>query len=110
LDAPLDPLIVTQGLLAIKKDITMSDMNNEKVEEYNNGILVNRAAGRSTAETKRKILDQEDGNNTKAAKRQKTTEETEQDAKQVICNCAKNHIRTNKIKAQVESCLCAMTC
>jgi hypothetical protein len=58
-----------EGLLANKYNITMSDMNNEKVEEYNNGILVNRAACRNTAEKKKQILDQEDRNNTKAAKR-----------------------------------------
>jgi hypothetical protein len=70
-------------------------MNNEKVEEYNNGIVVNRAAHGNTAEKKRQISDQEFGNNKQAAQRQKTTEETEQDVKQNICNCAKNHISTN---------------
>jgi hypothetical protein len=57
-------------------------------------IVVNRAAPRNTSEKKRQISDQEFGHNTKAAKRQKTTEETEQDVKQIICNCAKNHIST----------------
>jgi hypothetical protein len=70
-----DPLIIMQGLLANKYNITVSNMNNEKVEEYNDGILVNRAACQNTAEKKKQILDQEDGNNTKAANRQKTTEE-----------------------------------
>jgi uncharacterized membrane-anchored protein len=83
-----------QGLLANKYDITMSNMNNEKVEEYNDGILVSRAARGNMAEKKRQISDQEDGNNLKVAKRQTTTEETEQDVKQIICNCANNHIRT----------------
>jgi hypothetical protein len=89
-----DPLTVTQGLLAHKYDITVSDMNNENVEEYNNGIVVNRAAHGNTAEKKRQMSDQEFGKTTKAAKRQKTTEEMEQDVKQIVCNCAKNHIST----------------
>jgi hypothetical protein len=67
-------------------------MNYEKVEEYNDGIVVNRTARGNTAEKKRQISDQEDRNNTKAAKRQKTTEERK---KQIFRNCAKNHIRTN---------------
>jgi hypothetical protein len=87
-------LTVTQGLLTNKYDITVSDMNNEKIEEYHDGKAVNRAARGNTAEKKRQISDQEFGNNTKAAKRQKTTDETEQDVKQIICICAKNHIST----------------
>jgi hypothetical protein len=81
-------------------------MNNEKVEE----CIVNRAARGNMAEKKRWISDQEDGNNTKAAKRQKTTEETEQDVKQIICNCAKNHISTNNGSTSKILCFCAMTC
>jgi hypothetical protein len=55
---------------------------------------VTRAARGNTADKKREISDQEFGNNTRAAKKQKTADETEQDVKQIICNCAKNHIST----------------
>jgi hypothetical protein len=89
-----DPLTVTQGLLDNKYDITVSDMNTEAIEDYLDGEKVDRAARGNTADKKREISDQESGTNTRAAKRQKTTDETEQDVKQIICNCAKNHIST----------------
>jgi stalled ribosome rescue protein Dom34 len=72
-------------------------MNNEKVEEYNNRIHAETQLKRrdSYRIKKTRTTQKQPKAAKRQKKRQKTAEETEQDVKQTICNCAKNHIRTN---------------
>jgi hypothetical protein len=104
-----DPLIVTQGLLANKYNITVSNMNNEKVEEYNDGIVVNRAARGNTAEKKRQISDQEDGTTRKQPKDRRQQKKRNKMSNKISAT-AQRITSALTIEAQVKSCLCAMTC
>jgi hypothetical protein len=103
-----DPLTVTQGLLANKYDITVSDMNTETIEDYHDGKAVKLAARGNTAKKKREISDQEFGNNTKAAKRQKQQMKRNKMSNKLSAT-AQRITSALSMVIQVKSCLCAMT-